>query len=142
MSGLLNNPNIRAVLVFLIMAGLLLVVAKYQSWSVALAIVNLCIISSIMALGVNIQWGYAGLFNVGTMGFAALGGVAAVLVSKAPVYEAWAVGGTNLALAGLMVALTIAAMIAIRRMVADDLGRAVAVDLVYVPITEGSAPAP
>ena len=28
------------------------------------------------------------------------------------------------------------------QMVADDLRRAVAVDLVYVPITEGSAPAP
>ena len=38
-----------------------------------------------MALGVNIQWGYAGLFNVGIMGFAALGGVAAVLVSMPPV---------------------------------------------------------
>ncbi len=32
-----------------------------------------------MALGVNIQWGYAGLFNVGTMAFAALGGLAAAL---------------------------------------------------------------
>ncbi|MDH3467421.1 MAG: branched-chain amino acid ABC transporter permease, partial [Gammaproteobacteria bacterium] len=47
---------------FLIMGALLLVVGFGQSWSVALAIVNLCLISSIMALGVNIQWGYAGLF--------------------------------------------------------------------------------
>ena len=38
-----------------------------------------------MSLGVNIQWGYAGLFNAGIMGFAALGGVAAVLVSMPPV---------------------------------------------------------
>jgi branched-chain amino acid transport system permease protein len=29
-----------------------------------------------MALGVNMQWGYAGLFNVGVMGFVALGGLA------------------------------------------------------------------
>ena len=37
-----------------------------------------------MSLGVNIQWGYAGLFNSGVMGFAALGGVAVVLVSMSP----------------------------------------------------------
>jgi branched-chain amino acid transport system permease protein len=52
-----------------------------QSWNVALAIVNMGLISAIMALGVNMQWGYAGLFNVGVMGFVALGGLAAVLVS-------------------------------------------------------------
>ena len=46
-----------------------------QSWVVALTILNLCLISAVMALGVNIQWGYAGLFNTGIMGFAALGGV-------------------------------------------------------------------
>jgi branched-chain amino acid transport system permease protein len=46
-----------------------------------------------MALGVNMQWGYAGLFNVGVMGFVALGGLAAVLVSMPPVGEAWAAGG-------------------------------------------------
>jgi branched-chain amino acid transport system permease protein len=47
----------------------------FQSWTLSLTIVNLCLISAIMALGVNIQWGYAGLLNVGVMGFAALGGV-------------------------------------------------------------------
>ena len=31
------------------------------------------LISAIMALGVNLQWGFAGLFNVGVMGFVALG---------------------------------------------------------------------
>ena len=46
-----------------------------------------------MALGVNIQWGYAGLFNAGVMGFAALGGVAVVLTSMPPVKGALAAGG-------------------------------------------------
>ena len=73
---------------FALMAGLLLAVAFLQSWSVTLAILNLCLISAIMALGVNIQWGYAGLFNAGIMGFAALGGLAAVLVSEPPVTAA------------------------------------------------------
>ena len=49
-----------------------------------------------MALGVNIQWGYAGLFNAGIMGFAALGGLAAVLISVDPVKAAWAAGGRGL----------------------------------------------
>ena len=30
-------------------------------------------IYAILALGLNIQWGYAGLFNVGIAGFAAIG---------------------------------------------------------------------
>ena len=75
------------------MGALLIAVGVIQSANVALAIFNLCLISAIMTLGVNIQWGYAGLFNAGVMGFAALGGLAAVLVSFPPVPEAWAVGG-------------------------------------------------
>ncbi|GIT91779.1 branched-chain amino acid ABC transporter permease [Jannaschia pagri] len=72
-----------------------------QSWNVTLTILNMGLISAIMALGVNMQWGYAGLFNVGIMGFVALGGLGAVLVSMPPVGEAWAQGGIRL-LAGLV----------------------------------------
>jgi len=75
------------------MGLLLLSVGIGQSWSVSLGIINLCLISAIMSLGVNIQWGYAGLFNAGIMGFVAIGGVSAVLVSHEPVTEAWASGG-------------------------------------------------
>jgi branched-chain amino acid transport system permease protein len=49
-------------------------------------------------MGVNIQWGYAGLFNVGIMGFTALGGLAVVLVSVPPVREAWQAGGISMIL--------------------------------------------
>ena len=70
-----------------------------QSWSLALAVLNLCLISAIMSLAVNIQWGYAGLFNIGIMGFAALGGLAGVLVSRPPVPAAWAAGGGGLFIA-------------------------------------------
>lgn len=105
-----NNTN-RAVISFSIMAALFLLVGFMQSWSLALAIFNLCLISSIMALGVNIQWGYAGLFNVGTMGFAALGGLAAVLVSQAPITDAWVAGGSSLFFAGLIAVVTIIAII-------------------------------
>ena len=67
----------------------------FQSWNVALGIFNLCIISAIMALGVNIQLGYAGIFNAGVMGFAALGGLAAVIISHPPVPETIKLGGSG-----------------------------------------------
>ena len=79
-----------------------------QSWNVSLAILNLCLISAIMTLGVNIQWGYAGIVNFGVMGFAALGGLAGVLVSMPPVYDGWQAGGMELLLGGLVIMLTIA----------------------------------
>ncbi|SDN36426.1 branched-chain amino acid ABC transporter permease [Vreelandella arcis] len=43
---------------------------------------------AILALGLTIQWGYAGQFNAGVMGFVALGGVSAMLFSV-PVNEAF-----------------------------------------------------
>jgi branched-chain amino acid transport system permease protein len=67
-----------------------------QSWNSALLILNMGLISAVMALGVNLQWGFAGLFNVGVMGFVALGGLAAVLVSTDPVSEAWNAGGLRI----------------------------------------------
>ncbi|MDD9918717.1 MAG: hypothetical protein OXT01_29055, partial [Rhodospirillaceae bacterium] len=93
----------RKVLLFGVMALLLLLVGFVQSWSLALAILNLCLISAVMSLGVNIQWGYAGLFNVGVMGFAALGGLAGVLVSTPPVHNAIAAGGGGILLTGAVV---------------------------------------
>ena len=80
-------------ILYLIMISLILLVGFVQSWNVALLILNMCIISSIMSLGVNIQYGYAGLFNLGIMGFVALGGLATVIISAPPVYEAWDAGG-------------------------------------------------
>jgi branched-chain amino acid transport system permease protein len=47
-------------------------------------------------MGANIQWGYAGLINFGIMGYTALGGLAAVLISVDPVQEAWGAGGFDI----------------------------------------------
>ena len=90
----------RNIFFFSILLFLIAMVGIFQSWSLALSIINVGLISAIMSLGVNIQWGYAGLFNVGIMGFAALGGVAGVLISMPPVSSAWSTGGLNI-LAGL-----------------------------------------
>jgi branched-chain amino acid transport system permease protein len=93
------------------MALLLVIVGVGQGWSVSLSILNLCLISAIMSLGVNMQWGYAGLFNVGVMGFAALGGLAAVLVSMPPIDEAQAAGGSGILVGVLILIATIFASI-------------------------------
>ena len=79
-----------------IMAILFLLVGYFQSWSLSLSILNMCIISAIMSMGINMQWGYAGIFNVGIMGFTALGGLAAVLVSHSPIVDAWNAGGSGI----------------------------------------------
>ncbi len=95
-------------LMFLTMFLLIVFVGFFQSWTVAFMIINMCIISSIMSLGVNIQWGYAGLFNLGIMGFVALGGLATVIISTPPVYEAWEAGGVRVIIALIFAFLTIA----------------------------------
>ena len=66
---------------------MLLLVGFFQSWNLALSIFNLCIISAIMSLGINIQWGNAGIVNFGVMGFAALGGLANVIISMPPTLQ-------------------------------------------------------
>ena len=92
---------------YLIMLALIATVGFFQSWNVALMILNMCIISAIMSLGVNIQYGYAGLFNLGIMGFVALGGLATVIISAPPVHDAWAVGGLRVLSALVFGALSI-----------------------------------
>ena len=111
----LRTPVLRIPMLFAIMAVLLAAVGFGQSWVVSLSILNLCLISAIMALGLNMQWGYAGLLNVGVMGFAALGGLAGVLVSQSPVGEAWAAGGGGLGLALLVVVGTALLIVLARR---------------------------
>ena len=74
----------RNVLLFAGVALLFILTGVLQSWNLSLNILNLALLSCIMAIGVNIQWGYAGLFNTGVMGFVALGGLAVVITSAAP----------------------------------------------------------
>ena len=79
--------------------GLLFVLTGFgYSWDLSLRILMYGILSAIMALGVNMQWGYAGLFSTGIVGSVALGGLAVVVVSAQPVPEAWAAGGPRLLL--------------------------------------------
>ena len=110
--------TMRAVFLTLVVIVLIVGTGMVQSWNSALLIMNLGLISAIMALGVNMQWGYAGLFNVGVMGFVALGGLGAVVVSMPPVGEAWAAGGLRV-IGGLIlgIASIAAAVVAYKRLV-------------------------
>ena len=80
------------ILLFMSMFILIAFVGFFQSWNLALTIFNLCIISSIMSLGINVQWGNAGIVNFGVMGFAALGGLANIIISMPPTENAWDAG--------------------------------------------------
>ena len=102
----MSNKN-RALLSFSIMGLMLIMVGFGQSWNVSLAIFNMCLISSVMSMGLNMQWGYAGLFNAGVMASTAIGGLTAVLVSHSPVMKAWSEGGTTLILAFVFLLFTI-----------------------------------
>jgi|TARA_B100001741_G_scaffold297147_1_gene281651 branched-chain amino acid transport system permease protein len=95
----MNKHKNRIILTYGFMFILLLLVGFLQSWNVSLAILNLCIISAIMSLGINIQWGNSGIVNFGAMGFAALGGLCCVLVSMPITNSVWQLGGFKVLLA-------------------------------------------
>ena len=95
------SEKTRNILYFALVAVLLIGTAIFQSPNTALFILNMGLISAIMALGVNLQWGFAGLFNVGVMGFVALGGLAVALTSMPPAPGAWAPQGAPLILVAL-----------------------------------------
>ncbi len=122
----------RDVLLFVFVGLLILSTGFLQSWNTALLILNMGLISAIMALGVNIQWGYAGLFNVGVMGFVALGGLATVIVSMPPTTEAWAVGGVQVLFALALGAATVALAIFTHRKMAPGRKRNLAMLVVIV----------
>jgi branched-chain amino acid transport system permease protein len=111
------NEMIKNTGLFAIVAGLILLTGFMQSWNAAILILNMGLVSAIMAIGVNLQWGFAGLFNVGIMGFVALGGLATVLVSMPPTPKAWAAGGGGVLLGLVLGGATITgAVLAMKRL--------------------------
>ncbi len=122
----------RNVLLFAGVALLFLLTGVLQSWNLSLNILNLALLSAIMAIGVNIQWGYAGLFSTGIVGSVALGGLAVVLVSAKPVPEGWAAGGPRIVEALLFAALAIGFATWLYRRLKPGTSRALAIALYLV----------
>ena len=72
--------------------------------------------TAVIVLGLNIQWGYAGLFNAGILGFIALGGYAVVLVSVPSVPEAIDAGGQGLLSTAIRLGVTLVAIYVLGKM--------------------------
>ncbi|MCW1955375.1 MAG: branched-chain amino acid ABC transporter permease [Roseobacter sp.] len=126
------SDTLRNSIYFSLVAVLIIGTGLLQSWNSALFILNMGLISAIMALGVNLQWGFAGLFNVGIMGFVALGGLATVLVSMPPVEGAWSAGGMRI-LSGLALGImSIVSTVLIYRRMAAGRARNLAILAVLV----------
>jgi len=121
------SESVKNTVLFAIVGGLILLTGVMQSWNAALLILNMGLISAVMAIGVNLQWGFAGLFNIGVMGFVALGGLAAVLVSMPPTTEAWAAGGAGIIVALFLGALTVVAAVYLMKRMRPGARRTLAV---------------
>lgn len=122
----------RNLLLFAGVALLFVLTGMIQSWNLSLSILNMALLSAIMAMGVNMQWGYAGLFNTGIMGFTAMGGLAVVLISSRPVPVGWEAGGTGI-LSGLVLGvITIAAAVYASRALPKGRKRNLIVALILV----------
>ncbi|MCT8160481.1 branched-chain amino acid ABC transporter permease [Pseudoruegeria sp. SHC-113] len=126
------SEMMRNTLLFAAVAGLIVLTGFVQSWNSALLILNMGLISAIMALGVNLQWGFAGLFNVGVMGFVALGGLATVLVAMPPTQEAWAAGGLRMIVALILGAATVTGAVQVYKRMPKGRSRTVALLAILV----------
>ena len=132
------SQNNRAYILFAAVALLFVLEATTSGWifsgslNTSLAILNMALVSAIMALGVNLQWGYAGLFNTGIMGFVALGGLSVVLISTPPVGEAWQAGGTQILIGLLIGAATVVGAIVARMMMPKGNARAIATWVILI----------
>ena len=124
--------NYKNIGLFFLVACLILGTGFVQSWNTALFILNMGLVSAIMALGVNLQWGFAGLFNVGIMGFVALGGLAAVLISMPPTTEAWAAGGLRVILGLSLGAATVTAAILVQLRIAAGRARTLTTIAIFI----------
>ena len=122
----------RNVALFALVFALIVLTGIGQSWNTALFILHMGLISAVMSLGVNMQWGYAGLFNVGVMGFVARGGLAAVLVSMPPTGEAWSAGGPQIIFALLVGLAVIAVAVRLWSRMAPGRSRSIAMSLCLV----------
>ncbi|WP_051207234.1 branched-chain amino acid ABC transporter permease [Saccharospirillum impatiens] len=69
------------IILFSLLAALILIVFASQGSAYSVRVLAEASCYAILALGLSIQWGYAGLFNAGIMGFVALGGFITMLFS-------------------------------------------------------------
>jgi len=86
----------RDLLAFAVLAAIVLVVFLSQGSIYSVRVIVEAACYAVLALGLTIQWGYAGLFNVGVMGFIAAGAATSMLVSFPVNPKFWASAGPEL----------------------------------------------
>jgi branched-chain amino acid transport system permease protein len=94
----------RAVSLYLVLFALILIVGMFMGSAFT---VRLCVEAAayaLIALGLNIQWGYGGLFNFGVMGFLMIGGFAVTSMSTPLNMEFWQSEGPLYLLRALLAA--------------------------------------
>ena len=126
------SDNIKTYFLFSAVLLLIVITGFVQSWNSALFILNMGLISAVMSLGVNLQWGIAGLLNVGIMGFVGLGGLATVLVAMQPVPDAWNAGGPRILLGLLFGVLTVALSVLIYKKIKNTSWRFISISIFLV----------
>ena len=92
----------REFVLFSIIAAAIAVIVGTHGEAYTLRMVAEAACYSVLALGLTIQWGYAGLFNAGVMGFIALGGFMTMMLCFPVNSEFWNSAGPS-ALAGFFV---------------------------------------
>ncbi len=92
----------------ILFAGLGVLILALAVWLKVPTTIQLLVTASayaLIALGLNVQWGYAGLFNVGVMGFLMVGGASVVFVSY-PLNDAfWSSDGPFMLLKAIIAAI-------------------------------------
>jgi len=86
----LDNPVKRGVILFAGIFILIFVVGLIQGGANAGLLLSQALAYALIALGLNIQWGYGGLFNFAIMGLMMVGGTAVMLVSVPVNQSFWA----------------------------------------------------
>ena len=115
------DPVRRAVVLFAAAVVLILVVFVAMGVPFTVRLLVEATAYALIAVGLNIQFGYGGLFNFGVMGFLMLGGAAVTLISFPVNMEFWDSEGPGL-LARAMVAFAFGALLVFGAHRADRFG--------------------
>lgn len=111
----------RTLLLYIALFALILGVGVVMGLPFTVRLVVEAAAYALIALGLNIQWGYGGLFNFGVMGFLMIGGFAVTFISFPVNMEFWGSDGPML-LGRAMLAAAIGAVLIMGANRADRIG--------------------
>jgi branched-chain amino acid transport system permease protein len=81
MMNAMRSPVIRTIVLYIGLVIFIAAVTVYAGVPYSTRMLVEAAAYALIALGLNIQWGYGGLFNFGIMGFLMVGGASVVFIS-------------------------------------------------------------